>query len=144
MLRFQLKPFSKIAKEKALRIEESDFASKGVVKHSMYSEHVGIHDYVPLLHSISSDLFDEGPNDIRHFLKDNGNITGKYYDAKDFAKILMWYFKGRDVYITFKRHPLDNYIYQNEIELLPRTRGVLTDHPMVPLIPSEKFMLHHI
>lgn len=118
--------------------------SRQVVKHSLYSEHVGVHDYVPLLHSTCSDLFNEGHDDIRRFLKDNGYITGKFYDAKKFANVLKWYFKGHDVYITFKRHPTDLYIYLDEIAILLRTRGGLVNHPMVPLIPAGKFMMRHI
>ncbi|WOH13864.1 hypothetical protein DCAR_0933376 [Daucus carota subsp. sativus] len=118
--------------------------SRQVVKHSQFSEQVGVYDYVPLLHSTCSELFDEGPNDIRRFLKDNGYITGQYYDSKSFADVLKWYFNGHDVYITFKQHPQDLYIYLDEIAILLRTCGRMINHPMVPLIPDGKFMLRHI
>lgn len=123
---------------------DNGFMSHQVVKHSLYSEHVGVHDYVPLVHSLTADMFNEGPNDLRRFLKENGYITGEYYDSKDFAKVLKWYFNDHDVYITFKQHPRDLYIYLDEIAILLRIYGVLVNHPMVPLIPDGKFMLRHI
>lgn len=118
--------------------------SREMVKHSQYSKNVEVHQYVPLLNSLGSTLFSEGPDDIRRYLKDLGFITGRFYDAQDFANKLKCFFHNHDVYLTFKEHPLDRYIYLDHIAILLTTYGKLIDHPMAPLIPSGKFMLRHI
>lgn len=123
--------------------EDRGYISSELVKHSRYSKNAEVHQYIPLLNSIGSALFSEGPDDIRRYLKDLGFITGRFYDSQDFANELKYYF-NHDVYLTFKEHPLDRYIYLDQIAVLLSTYGHVIDHPMVPLIPFGKFMLRHI
>lgn len=89
--------------------------SSQIVKNSRYSKDIEVHDYIPLLHSLGSNLFDEGPNDIRRYLKKKASSLGPFYDSHEFSDELKFYFYNHDVYLAFKEHPMFKYIYLDRL-----------------------------